>query len=110
MTLPKEFTIRIMGVPWAVSQVTQKDKRKGTAMGVTFFDLGTILLEENMPDALKEQTLLHELLHIIFANVQHLQARDSKDDEERLTNKMAPALYELFKNNTILREIFKEGI
>jgi hypothetical protein len=58
MRIPKTFDLG--GTQWTVTQVKDLDN-----LGVCQRDVHTILLRENVPKKIKEQTFCHELTHAI---------------------------------------------
>ena len=58
MRIPKSFELG--GTTWTVTQVKNLDN-----LGVCQRDVNTILIRENAPRSIKEQTFCHELTHAI---------------------------------------------
>jgi hypothetical protein len=62
MKIPKQF--QLGGTKWTVEQTTPLMG----AMGATFSGLALIQLDKALPQQIKEQTYLHEVIHsILFA-------------------------------------------
>lgn len=108
MTMPKQFNLRIMGTNWKVFQKSNRDKSLSGSWGCTYFGAREIIIDESLQEDAKLETLIHELCHVVCSNIQHLEKKEDKDLEERLCNKVGPALYELIRSNPHLGDIFKE--
>ncbi len=89
--------INILGVPYQVEEVEHIPNTINTIGEIQFLEQ-KILLKKSLPKELKEQTLLHEIVHGIFQGI----GEDELGSNERLVQSIATSLHQLFKsNNTI---------
>lgn len=84
-------TINILGIQY---QVYEADcvNRTIPRRGEIDYEKATICIDRNMPTALKEQVLLHEILHAIFDAL----GMDDVGGDERAVQSLATALYCVF--------------
>lgn len=86
-------TIRIQGIDYTIKEFD--GDLDANLMGREQYAKAKIYINKDMPDSKKRETLLHELLHIVYANA-YLQAGD---DEERVVGALATGLYQIFADN-----------
>lgn len=92
--------ISLLGVNISVEEVDvvcKEDPRKGEYNYLT----GVIKLDQNMPTNMKNQVLMHELLHAMF---DFLGLDELRDDEQKV-QMIATGLHQLFTQN----EVFYTG-
>lgn len=91
-------TINLLGVEIAIKEtdvVNKLEPRKGEYDYLT----ATILLDKNMPVSMKNNTLMHELLHAMF----DLLGYDDLRDDEQKVQAIASALSELFQQEVLYK-------
>ena len=89
-------TLNIMGVQFTVEEVecVSKDElRKGEVNYLT----GEIKLDKSMPDGMKNQVLMHEIMHVIL----DLLGYDELAADEQKVQGIATALHQVFAAQTI---------
>ena len=86
-------TIRIQGIDYTITEFD--GDLDVNLMGREQYAKAKIYINKDMPDSKKRETLLHELLHIVYANA-YLQPGD---DEERVVGALATGLYQIFADN-----------
>ena len=88
--------INILGVEYAVQEVDvvcKDDPRRGEVNYLT----NIIKLDKEMPTSLKNQVLMHEVLHAMF---DLLGMSDLRDDEPRI-QAIATAIHQIFSTQNI---------
>ena len=88
--------INILGVEFDVKEVDVVDKfepKKGEINYLT----NEIKIDRNMPKSLKEQVLMHEILHGLF----DLLCWDEMRDNEEKVQSLATALHQIFTGQVI---------
>lgn len=88
MKIPK--TLRIGAVLWTVQQVPPDEFDGGSACGDTNRALALIRINHDLPEDMKEQTFMHELLHAIDFQLDH-----------DVVELMAALLHQVFSANGI---------
>ena len=88
-------TLRIGGIDYSVIEYDGDFDRN--IMGREAYDKAKIFINKDMPIGKKKETLLHELLHIIYANA-YLHPGD---DEERVVGALSTGLYHILADNFI---------
>jgi Zn-dependent peptidase ImmA (M78 family) len=91
-------TINLLGVEIAVKEtdvVNKYEPRKGEYDYLT----ATITLDKNMTVSMKNNTLMHELLHAMF----DLLGYDDLRDDEQKVQAIASALSELFQQEVFFK-------
>lgn len=86
-------TLRIGGIEYSVIEFD--GDLDANLMGREAYDKAKIFINKDMPNGKKNETLLHELLHIIYANA-YLHPGD---DEERVVGALATGLYQILADN-----------
>lgn len=92
----KKKEINILGVIYTVEEVdvvNKSDPRRGEINFLT----NEIRIDKNMPISLKEQVLMHEILHATF---DLLGLSELAEDEEKVQS-IATALHQILKTQTI---------
>ena len=88
--------INILGVLYTVNEVecvNKAEPRKGEINYLT----NEIKLDKNMPQTLKEQVLMHEILHATF----DLLGLSELAEDEKAVQSIATALHQIFTTQTI---------
>ena len=88
--------INILGVTYTVNEVdtvNKTDPRRGEINYLT----SEIRIDRNMPKTLKEQVLMHEILHATF----DLLGLDELAEDENKVQSIATALHQIFTAQTI---------
>jgi len=89
--------INILGITYTVKEVDCVDKYAGSVQGQINYYTCEIKIDKTLPKSLKEQVLLHELLHAVAEAV---GLKELNEDEQAIQS-LASALYCLFKSQTI---------
>lgn len=95
-TANKRRELNILGVIYTVEEVgvvNETELRRGEINFLT----NAIRINEKMPDSLKEQVLMHEVLHATF---DLLGFSELAEDEEKVQS-IATALHQIFTSQTI---------
>ena len=107
MNIPNK--IKIEGMNFRVFKMTaeemnslKKEGEEGSICGFTDFETAKILINDSYCEEMKEQTLMHEIVHICDSRMNPLT-------EEQIDN-MARRLYAIFKNNPKLFIDFQKKI
>ncbi len=88
--------INILGVMYTVEEVdpvNKTDPRRGEINFLT----NEIKIDKNMPETLKGQVLMHEILHATF----DLLGMDKLAEDEKKVQSIATALHQIFTAQTI---------
>ena len=88
--------LNILGVIYTVEEVdtvNKTDPRKGEINYLT----NEIRIDKNMPLSLKNQVLMHEILHATF----DLLGFDELAEDEKKVQSIATALHQIFTSQTI---------
>ena len=96
MQIPNSF--EYMGLTWTVNYGDVLETIDKYAR--THFKLQRIEIDETLPHQLKEQTFLHELLHVIIWGSgldPAIEALRSRQTEESVVNGLANGLYGLLR-------------
>ena len=83
--------IDILGVKYTVSEVDTVNKTTPRKGEIDFLK-SEILIDSTMPKTLKEQVLMHEILHAVF----DLLGFDELGDDESQVQALATALHQVF--------------
>lgn len=87
------MNINILGVTYKVIEVDAVDKRE-FKFGEIDFVTNEIKIDKNLPKTLKNQTLMHEILHAVFQLL-------GMEKEESEVQSLATALHQVFTAQTI---------
>lgn len=97
---PFDIALRVDGLATA---------QMGGALGITMWEGATILVKPGLPDILKKEVVLHEVLHGIIA-VSNIQGPlRSNDNEEQVVAILAPWLLAVLRDNPRLVEFLTCG-
>lgn len=105
MKIPKQ--IKVGGHIYKVQFKRPNDNEKGSSnWGRTFLNNKQIFIDNDIPLSQMEETFLHEILHCCFHEV-GLNA-DIYDKvsltEEQIINRVSGCLYQVLKDNRLLKE------
>lgn len=89
-------TINILGITYQIEEVAVVNKTEPRKGEIDFLT-GVIRIDKNMPKELKEQTLMHEILHAIC----DLLGYEKLCFDEKKVQGLATALHQIFKSQTI---------
>ena len=92
--MPKE--INILGVLFTVEEVDTVNKVEPRKGEIDYLS-NVIKIDRNMPQSLKEQVFMHEILHAVF----ELQGWYEMAENENLVQSIATALHQIFTAQTI---------
>lgn len=92
----KVRTINILGVIYQVKEVDTVNKTNPRRGEINFLT-NEINIDRNMPESLKEQVLMHEILHAVF----DLLGLDSLGEDEKTVQSIATALHHVFSTQII---------
>lgn len=89
-------TINILGIVYQIEEVEVVNKTEPRKGEIDFL-AGVIRIDKNMPKELKEQTLMHEILHAVC----DLLGYEKLCFDEKKVQGLATALHQIFKSQTI---------
>lgn len=102
MKIPK--TVKIAGFEWEVIYDVNVT-RQGSLVGSCHFYPQKIFLDPETTDQMNEETFLHEILHVIWHNTGLAERfKGNPEYEEELVTLFSVALYQVLKDNKLLRE------
>ena len=96
MDIPSK--IRIGGVDYAVERLERPTREGQEVFGDIDFYTAAIRLNDDVPVQLREETLIHELLHGI---VHHYNVPIKEDDEEMIIEALAKGLHQVLSEENI---------
>lgn len=96
MKIPKK--IHFCGRNYSVKEQLGLDGDRN--LGTTMLDKGQILIEEDIPQEAKEETFIHELLHIAYYHSGDIL---SHEDQEKIVKAWAKNIYGILKDNNLLK-------
>lgn len=96
MKIPKK--IHFSGFDYEIVEVEKLDGTE--SWGRTQLDQGKIFIEKNMSKDKKEETFIHELLHIAY---RHTANGLSNEDEEKLVKAWSLNMYGILKDNNLFK-------
>jgi hypothetical protein len=101
MKIPEH--IKSIGLVWEVKQ-NKEISREGNCYGSTHHTTQNIYLDPELPDQKKEQTFVHELLHIAWDGSSLSRNKKFESaDEEMIVDALANMMYHIFKDNDLLK-------
>lgn len=86
-----ERMINILGVTYTIAEVEVVNKAEPRKGEINFLT-NEIKLDKNMPESLKNQVLMHEILHAVF----DLLGLDELNEDENKVQSIATALHHVF--------------
>lgn len=88
--------VRIGAIDYVIKEGKPEDvDPTNVQLGEIQWEQATIWLREDMPDAVKRQTLMHEIVHGMLNEIGH----DVERDDEGLVNGLASQLVMLLRDN-----------
>lgn len=101
MIIPKK--LKIIGFEWQIKE-NQELADEGSCFGSTHIQTQTIYLEPKAPLQKKEQVLIHEILHVLWwQQGLSIRFKDQKNIEEELVTTLSQGLYQVLKDNNLLK-------
>lgn len=88
--------INILGVIYQVKEVDTVNKTNPRRGEINFLT-NEIRIDRSMPESLKEQVLMHEILHAIF----DLLGFEDLGEDEKMVQSIATALHHVFSTQII---------
>ncbi len=88
--------INILGAVYQIQEVEVVNKEEPRKGEIDFLT-GVIKIDKNMPQELKEQVLMHEILHAVC----DLLGYEKLCFDEKKVQGLATALHQIFKSQTI---------
>ncbi len=89
--------VTILGIPYQIEEVESIKGCDDSVLGITFYQEQKIHIRADLPKELKEQTLIHEIIHGILENL----GEHEINEDERLVQSLAATVYQLIKSNPI---------
>ncbi|SCJ58689.1 Uncharacterised protein [uncultured Clostridium sp.] len=86
--------INILGVSYTIEEVDTVNKTNPRRGEINYLT-NEIKIDKNMPASLKEQVLMHEILHAVF----DLIGLDKLSEDEKKVQSIATALHHVFSYN-----------
>lgn len=91
--------IKIGGMEYQVKEVKFGESNGDVTLGECHFETADILINDNLSDNRKEQTLFHEMVHAML-----FEAGSFEYDNEELVNQLGLIVYQVFKDNDFNQE------
>lgn len=91
--------IKIGGMEYQVKEVKFGESNGDVTLGECHFETADILINENLSDNRKEQTLFHEMVHAML-----FEAGSAEYDNEEIVNQLGLIMYQVFKDNEFNQE------
>lgn len=91
--------VNICGVPHSVIEKEDNFTSDSTHLGEITYSKAEILINKNMPEEMKKETICHEIVHGIFV---HLGYNDYTNNEQ-LVQQLGNAIYQAFEIKDIDR-------
>ncbi len=88
--------IKILGLNYDVEEVNHIPETTDT-IGLFLSQEQKILIKKGIPKELKEQVLMHEIMHAIFWSIGEYEMAEN----EKLIQSLSSVLYQLLKENII---------
>lgn len=86
--------LNILGVIYMIKEVDTVNKTEPRRGEINYLT-NEIRIDKNMPESLKEQVLMHEILHAVF----DLLGLDELSEDEEKVQSIATALHHVFSSN-----------
>lgn len=100
MKIPK--SLKSLGLRWEVKQ-SKEIAREGNCYGSTHHTPQRIYIDPELPQQKKEQTFIHELLHVAWDGAGLTQNKKfERADEEMIVEALANMMYHMMKDNNLL--------
>jgi hypothetical protein len=79
--------VTICGIPYTVETVPVIDEAsEGIVQGEIHYSKAEIIIKSSLPSQLKEEVIIHEMVHGILHHIGETELRDNEDFVQRLTN------------------------
>ena len=91
--------IKIGGMEYQVKEVKFGESNGEVTLGECRFETAEILINENLSDDRKEQTIIHEMVHAML-----FEAGSNEYDNEELVNQLGLIMYQVLKDNDFKSE------
>lgn len=85
--------VNICGIPHKVIEKDDNFTSDNTHLGEITYSQAEILINKNIPEAMKKETLCHEMVHGIFVHL----GREDLSNDETLVQQLGNAIYQGFK-------------
>ena len=92
--------IKIMATEYSVEEVEQIDKYQ-RLWGQIDYAEQTIKIDKNIPESLKRETLVHEILHGILEKLGYLEL----NEDEQKVHSIASTMYQVLKDNNLINAL-----
>ncbi len=89
--------IKVLGIPYKVEEVENIPNTVDT-IGLFLPQGQKILIKNSLPKEIKEQTVLHEVLHAVLWGLGEYEL----EENEKLVQSLATSLYQLSKENDFI--------
>lgn len=86
--------IKIGGMEYQIKEVEFDKTDDDVILGECRFETEEILINKNLSDSRKEQTIFHEMVHAML-----FEAGSNEYDNEILVNQLGLIMYQVFKDN-----------
>lgn len=86
--------IKIGGMEYQVKEVKFGESNGDVTLGECHFETADILINENLSDSRKRQTLIHEMVHAML-----FESGSNEYDNEELVNQLGLIMYQVLKDN-----------
>lgn len=93
--------IRVNGIEYKVKVVKRLEDNDNSLWGISLYKKNTIKIRKGLTNQKQQQTLMHELTHVMF----HEMGLDEQADDEKLVNQLGNAFYQLLADNPNLRKM-----
>ncbi len=89
--------VTILGIPYQIEEVDRIENQSDTVLGMILYAEQKIKIRASLPKELKEQTLIHEIIHGILENL----GEHDLNNNERLVQSLAATVYQIIQSNAI---------
>lgn len=86
-------TIKVSGIDYSINGFDTDVDRN--LMGRLAYDTAQIYIRNDLPIDKKYETLLHEVIHIVYMN----SGLQPSDDEEKVVTALSSGIYQFLKDN-----------
>lgn len=91
-------TIKVSGIDYSINGFDTDVDRN--LMGRLAYDTAQIYIRNDLPVDKKYETLLHEVIHIVYMN----SGLQPSDDEEKVVTALSSGVYQFLKDN---KDVFR---
>ncbi len=89
--------VTILGIPYQIEEVDRIKNQSDTVLGMILYTEQKIKIRASLPKELKEQTLIHEIIHGVLENL----GEHDLNNNERLVQSLAATVYQIIQSNAI---------